>query len=64
MFFSRRTRAANSAVCGPFWPDFELLVGFISEPEIKIEGIGADTALCIHYFRRSRTAHYVVSGGV
>ena len=51
--FYRRSRAANSAVLGPIWPNFELvrdvidvLVTYKYEKDpIKIEGARVDTTL-------------------
>ena len=50
-FFSRRSRAANSAVLGPIWPNFELVRDVMDvlvtckyeEDLIKNEGARVDT---------------------
>ena len=53
MDFSRRSRAANSAVLSPIWPNFELVRNVMDvlvtckyeEDPIKNEGAGVDITL-------------------
>ena len=69
-FFFRRSRAANSAVHDPIWlnfeisPDFMLLTCKNEEDSIKNEGAKVFTTLYIDFFKRSRAANSVVSGGI
>ena len=55
--FSRRSRAANSAVLGPIWPNFELVLDVMDvlvtyqyeEDPIKIRGARVFTTLYINF---------------
>ena len=57
--FSRRSRAANSAVLGPIWPNFELVRDVMDvlvtckyeEDPIKSEGARVDTTLYSNLFQ-------------
>ena len=70
--FSRRSRAANSAVLGRIWLKFELVRDIMvvlvtckyQEDPIKNEGARVLTRLYDFFFRRSRTANSEVSGGI
>ena len=60
--FSRRSRAANSAVLGPIWQNFELVRDVMNvlvtckyeEYPMKNEGARVDTTLYSIFFRRAR----------
>ena len=66
--FFRRSMAANSAVHGRIWPNFELIRDFIvvlvtcknEEDPIKNEGTKIFTVY-IDFFRRSKAGNSVVS---
>ena len=72
-FFFRRPKAANSAVLGRIWPNFELVRDIIvvlvsckyEEDPIKNEAARVLTRLyVVIFFRRARAANSEVSGGI
>ena len=70
--FFRCSRAANSTVLGPIWPNFELIRDVINvlvtckneEDSIKNEGARVFTTLYIIFFRRSRADNSEVCDGI
>ena len=70
--FSRRSRAANSAVLGPTWPNFELVRDVINvlvtckyeEDPIQNRGARVFTTLNVIFFRRARADNSGVGGGI
>ena len=67
--FSRCSRAANSAVLGPIWPNFKVVQDVIvvlvtcKNEEDLIKNEGDKSAHIIHqFFRRARAELVVVSG--
>ena len=72
VFFSRRSRAANSAALSPIWQNFELIGDILcvsvfcndEEDPINTEGAKVFTTLYINLFRRSRADNSGVGGGI
>ena len=70
--FFKRSRAANSAVHGQIWPNFELIQDLMvvlvtcknEKDPIKNEGARVFTTLYINFFRRSRANYSGVGGGI
>ena len=70
--FIRRSRAANSAVHGRFWPNFKLIQDFIvflvtvpaKMKMIRSKMIDCSQIYTSIYFRCSRAANSVVCGGI
>ena len=70
--FSRRSRAANSAVNGRIWSNFELVQDFMvvlvtcknEEDAIKNEGARVFTTLYIFFSSRERADNSGVGGGI
>ena len=70
--FSRRSMAANSAVLGPIWPNFELVLDVMNvlvtyqyeKDPIKNRGARVLTTLYIIFFRRARADNSGVGGGI
>ena len=70
--FYRRSRAANSAVLGPIWPNFELVRDVMDvlvtckyeKDPIKNEGARMDTPLYSNFFRRARADNSGVGVGI
>ena len=69
--FFKRSRAANSPVCGQIRPKFELIQNYRvvlvtcknEEDPIKNEGTRELTSLQLDFFRRSRAANSEVGSG-
>ena len=70
--FFKRSRAANSAVCGQIRPKFELIQDYIvvlvtcknEEDPIKNQSTRELTSLQLDFFRRSRAANSEVGSGI
>ena len=70
--FSRRSRAANAAVLGPIWPNFELVRDVMDvlvtckyeEDPIKNRGARVFTTFIRQFFRCARADNSGVGGGI
>ena len=71
-YFFKRSRAANSAVCGQIGPIFELIQDYIvalvtcknEEDSIKTQSTRELTSLKLDFFRHSRAANSEVGSGI